>query len=345
MRLTVNGTEHDVLARRSRPCCRRCARSSAITSPKAGCQQGGCGACTVLVDGQPRRSCLLPLAAVEGAEVTTVEGIGERRRALHRPGRLPRALRRAVRLLHVGLPDGRAGARRRGADASREEVGEALGGHVCRCTGYVKIVDAVQPRARRRRASRGRRAGASRVTCPGSRMKAVGARLPRYDGVAPRHGPHAVRRRRPRARPAVGEGRPLAPPPRRDHVDRHQGGRGAARRARDRHRGRRAPQRLRPPRGPRRPGRRAAARRGRGPLEGPGRSPPSPPRPRRSRRPRPTRCSRLRGAARGVRHPRGRRPRPADVPPVGRDLSALRPAQPPARPQGRRRRAPSRRPT
>ena len=47
-----------------------------ITSPKAGCQQGGCGACTVLVDGEPRRSCLLPLGAVDGASITTVEGLG-----------------------------------------------------------------------------------------------------------------------------------------------------------------------------------------------------------------------------------------------------------------------------
>src|SRR5204862_270653 len=47
-----------------------------ITSPKAGCHQGGCGACTVLVDGEARRSCLLPLAAVDGAAITTLEGLG-----------------------------------------------------------------------------------------------------------------------------------------------------------------------------------------------------------------------------------------------------------------------------
>src|SRR5262249_53368938 len=46
-----------------------------VTSPKAGCEQGGCGACTVLVDGEPRRACLLPVGAVNGAEITTVEGL------------------------------------------------------------------------------------------------------------------------------------------------------------------------------------------------------------------------------------------------------------------------------
>jgi aerobic-type carbon monoxide dehydrogenase small subunit (CoxS/CutS family) len=47
-----------------------------ITSPKAGCEQGGCGACTVLVDGEPRRSCLMPAGSVDGASITTVEGLG-----------------------------------------------------------------------------------------------------------------------------------------------------------------------------------------------------------------------------------------------------------------------------
>ena len=47
-----------------------------VTGPKAGCHQGGCGACTVLVDGEPRRSCLLPAGYADGTEITTVEGLG-----------------------------------------------------------------------------------------------------------------------------------------------------------------------------------------------------------------------------------------------------------------------------
>ena len=76
MNLTVNGVEHEVESHALRPLLHVLREELGITSPKAGCQQGGCGTCTVLVDGEPRRSCLLPLAAVDGAAITTVEGIG-----------------------------------------------------------------------------------------------------------------------------------------------------------------------------------------------------------------------------------------------------------------------------
>ena len=77
MRLTVNGTEHEVVAPALTTLLNVLREELFVTSPKAGCQQGGCGACTVLVDGEPRRACLLPLAAVEGAAIATVEGLGE----------------------------------------------------------------------------------------------------------------------------------------------------------------------------------------------------------------------------------------------------------------------------
>src|ERR671933_777682 len=76
MRLTVNGTEHDVLSAPLTPLLDVLREELFVTSPKAGCQQGGCGACTVLIDGEPRRSCLTPVAAVDGATITTVEGLG-----------------------------------------------------------------------------------------------------------------------------------------------------------------------------------------------------------------------------------------------------------------------------
>ena len=87
--------------RRSGPLLYALREELGITSPKAGCQQGGCGTCTVLVDGEPRRSCLLPLAAVDGAAITTVEGIGTPEQL--GPTR-PRSttVRLPVRVLHAG---------------------------------------------------------------------------------------------------------------------------------------------------------------------------------------------------------------------------------------------------
>src|SRR3979411_1519884 len=76
MRLTVNGVQHELVSPPLATLLHVLREELGITSPKAGCQQGGCGACTILIDGEPRRACLTPLAAVDGAQVTTVEGLG-----------------------------------------------------------------------------------------------------------------------------------------------------------------------------------------------------------------------------------------------------------------------------
>src|SRR3954463_12353121 len=77
MKLTVNGVEHELASSPLTPLLHVLREELSITSPKAGCQVGGCGACTVLVDGEPRRSCLVPLAAADGPEITSVGGLGE----------------------------------------------------------------------------------------------------------------------------------------------------------------------------------------------------------------------------------------------------------------------------
>ena len=143
MKLNVNGVEHEVSSPLLTPLLHVLREELGITSPKAGCLQGGCGACTVLVDGEPRRSCLTPVAAVNGAGITTLEGIGT-------PDRLAPVQQAFVH--HYGMQCGfctpgillaaHAHIERGGGD-DLEAISKSLAGHVCRCTGYVKIVNAV----------------------------------------------------------------------------------------------------------------------------------------------------------------------------------------------------------
>jgi carbon-monoxide dehydrogenase small subunit len=149
MNLTVNGREHEITSGPLTPLLHVLREELGITSPKAGCQQGGCGTCTVLIDGEPRRSCLTAVATVDGASITTVEGLGEAeslsplQAAFHEryaaqcgfctPGMVVAA---TALLERVGGP------------VDRDDILDALGGHYCRCTGYVKIVDAVMAASR-----------------------------------------------------------------------------------------------------------------------------------------------------------------------------------------------------
>ncbi|MGD8996466.1 MAG: molybdopterin-dependent oxidoreductase [Anaerolineae bacterium] len=126
-----------------------------LTGSKQGCDhEGECGACTVLVNGKPVRSCLTPMGKVAGRRVLTVEGLGE-------PGRL-HPLQRAF--IEVGavqcgyctpgmLMSARALVERE-PNPSREQILEALAGNLCRCTGYQRIVQAVELAAARMRGER-----------------------------------------------------------------------------------------------------------------------------------------------------------------------------------------------
>ena len=145
MRLTVNGAPYELRSPALASLLHALREELQITSPKAGCEQGGCGACTVLVDGQPRRACLLPLAAVDGAEITTVEGLGAPDELSPVQAAFEQHYAAQCGFCTSGfLMASTALVRSHPGGATRAEVLEALGGHVCRCTGYVKIVDAVE---------------------------------------------------------------------------------------------------------------------------------------------------------------------------------------------------------
>jgi carbon-monoxide dehydrogenase small subunit len=144
MKLTVNGMEHEIASPPLTPLLHVLRDELDITSPKAGCQQGGCGTCTVLVDGDPRRSCLTAVATVDGASITTVEGLGDRDALSPVQAAFHNHYAAQCGFCTPGLViAATALIERAGGPVDREQALEALGGHYCRCTGYVKIVEAV----------------------------------------------------------------------------------------------------------------------------------------------------------------------------------------------------------
>jgi len=115
-----------------------------LTGTKTGCDGGECGACTVLIDDRPRLSCLTLAALVDGHRVDTVE-------SLVRDGRLSAVQRGFHEKLGSqcgyctpGFIMASAGLLRRNPQPSEDEIREALGSNICRCTGYVKIIEAVK---------------------------------------------------------------------------------------------------------------------------------------------------------------------------------------------------------
>jgi aerobic-type carbon monoxide dehydrogenase small subunit (CoxS/CutS family) len=144
MRLTVNGMEQEISSPQLTALLHVLREELEITSPKAGCQQGGCVTCTVLVDGEPRRSCLTPVVIVDGAAITTLEGLGEAEALSPVQAAFHNRYAAQCGFCTPGMVvAATALIERKGGPVDRDDVLEALGGHYCRCTGYVKIVDAV----------------------------------------------------------------------------------------------------------------------------------------------------------------------------------------------------------
>jgi aerobic carbon-monoxide dehydrogenase small subunit len=148
MRLTVNGEERDLHSPPLTSLLTALREELDITSPKAGCHQGGCGACTVLVDGEARRSCLLPLAAVDGATITTVEGLGAADDLSPVQAAFDEHYAAQCGFCTSGFIMAATALIDRTPKANREEILAGLSGHVCRCTGYIKIVSAVEAAAK-----------------------------------------------------------------------------------------------------------------------------------------------------------------------------------------------------
>ncbi len=123
-----------------------------LTGAHVGCEHGVCGACSVLLDGDPVRSCLVFAVQADGRAVTTVEGLREEDGSL---GVLQEAFRECHALqcgyCTSGMLVAARGLLSRVADPDDAEIREAIAGNLCRCTGYVQIVEAVRLAAARLR--------------------------------------------------------------------------------------------------------------------------------------------------------------------------------------------------
>jgi aerobic-type carbon monoxide dehydrogenase small subunit (CoxS/CutS family) len=143
MKFTLNGKTRNVEAPPMKRLLDVLREECGLTGTKEGCGEGECGACTVILDGLPVNSCLVPFAQVRAADVTTIEGLrghplqesfvleGGAQCGICTPGMI---------LAAVALPK----------NAGRDEIRTGLAGNICRCTGYTAIYRAVEKAAKTR---------------------------------------------------------------------------------------------------------------------------------------------------------------------------------------------------
>ena len=140
---TVNGTP--VSVRAGHPHLLSALREElGITSPKDGCSPSGqCGCCTVMIDGKAQVSCQYPVARAEGRTVTTLEGVDEAERKKFSDAFAACGGLQCGFCIPGIVMRAKAQVDKKGADLKREDMARHLGAHLCRCTGYVKILDAI----------------------------------------------------------------------------------------------------------------------------------------------------------------------------------------------------------
>ena len=118
-----------------------------LTGTKQGCDGGECGACTVLVDGVPRLACVTLAASVEGKHVETVESLARNGRLTALQQAFNEKLGTQCGFCTPGMIMAAEALLRKNANPSVDEIRATLAGNLCRCTGYVKIIESVQAAA------------------------------------------------------------------------------------------------------------------------------------------------------------------------------------------------------
>jgi CO/xanthine dehydrogenase Mo-binding subunit/aerobic-type carbon monoxide dehydrogenase small subunit (CoxS/CutS family) len=174
VRFTLNGTAASCAAAPHTRLSEAIRRELGQTGTKSGCDAGDCGACTVLLDGDAVCACLVPVAQAEGASILTVEGLAgnSAKGALLQQAFQARGAAQCG-ICTPGMLLAATALLEREAAPGRDRIKDALAGVLCRCTGYAKIIEAVEDAAR----------GVIPVHEVPAQGHAVGAALPRLDGT------------------------------------------------------------------------------------------------------------------------------------------------------------------
>jgi aerobic carbon-monoxide dehydrogenase small subunit len=138
VRFTLNGASADVDAHPMARLLDVLREECGLTGTKEGCGEGECGACTVLIDGAPVCSCIIPFAQAEGADIRTIEGLGDDHPLQHA------FMNEVGAQCGICTPGMIMASLALGENPTLDEIRVALAGNLCRCTGYAAIYRAIQ---------------------------------------------------------------------------------------------------------------------------------------------------------------------------------------------------------
>ncbi len=144
IKLTVNGKEHQVIVQPHDTLAKVLRDKIILTGTKIGCEQGSCGACTVFVDGKAVQSCITPAMRIKDSVITTIEGVADQNKLHKLQEKFVEKGAIQCGYCTPGMIMTSLDFLEENPNPTTDEIKEALSGNLCRCTGYVKIIEAVE---------------------------------------------------------------------------------------------------------------------------------------------------------------------------------------------------------